>query len=132
MSKTNKDAKHEAAEEIRLFYVALTRARDRLVVVAGPSRGGSRWIGTLRPWGFDADNPPADGESLCDGQVLHRIMRPATVRSEVQTIDDVSADDKAVLASAGAEFKKIREQYVKQRTEKVLERREQLVARMTS
>lgn len=45
------------------------------------------------------------------------------------SLEAVSADEKKVLASAGAEFERIREQYVQQRKQKVLERREQLVAR---
>jgi len=64
---------HSRAEEVRVLYVALTRARERLVVLAGPSRGEAPWLKALEPWGYDAKNPPRDAELLCDGQVLHRI-----------------------------------------------------------
>ncbi|AAK14585.1 unnamed protein product [Ectocarpus sp. 4 AP-2014] len=47
------------------------------------------------------------------------------------SLENVSAEDKKVLASAGAEFKRIRGQYVEQRKEKVLARTEQLTLRMT-
>lgn len=43
---------------------------------------------------------------------------------------EVSVEDKRVLASAGAEFKTIREQYVQQRTEQVVTRREKLMAQL--
>ncbi|HXV76356.1 MAG TPA: UvrD-helicase domain-containing protein, partial [Candidatus Polarisedimenticolaceae bacterium] len=70
------DRRHEIAEELRLLYVALTRARDRLVVVAGPTSREAPWLDALRPWGFDPDAPPEDGARLCDGRVLHRVLRP--------------------------------------------------------
>ena len=68
---------HSRAEEVRVLYVALTRARERLVVLAGPSRGEAAWVKALGPWGYDAKNPPGDAELLCDGQVLHRIPAQA-------------------------------------------------------
>jgi ATP-dependent helicase/nuclease subunit A len=70
--RRREDRLHEEAEETRLLYVALTRATDRLVVVAGPSRRDAPWLEALRPWGFDADAPPSDGAILCDGHVVHR------------------------------------------------------------
>ena len=66
--------RHETAEELRVLYVALTRARDHLVLVAGASRQAA-WIEALAPWGYDADDPPPDGALLCEGRVLHRIVR---------------------------------------------------------
>ena len=47
------------------------------------------------------------------------------------SLGDVSSDDKKVLAFAGPEFKRIMEQYVQQRKESVLARRELLVAQIS-
>ncbi len=43
------DARHEDAEDVRLLYVALTRARDRLFVFAGGNRK-TDWIDALSTW----------------------------------------------------------------------------------
>jgi ATP-dependent helicase/nuclease subunit A len=80
--KEEEDRNHEEAEEVRVLYVAMTRARQRLVVIAGPSRRPSRSIDALRAWGYSVDHPPADGAKLADGLVLHRLVRPeASVRA---------------------------------------------------
>jgi ATP-dependent helicase/nuclease subunit A len=42
------DLRHEEAENVRLLYVALTRARDRLVVFDGGAR--TAWSATLAAW----------------------------------------------------------------------------------
>jgi ATP-dependent helicase/nuclease subunit A len=42
------DLRHEEAENVRLLYVALTRARDRLVVFDGGTR--TAWSATLAAW----------------------------------------------------------------------------------
>jgi ATP-dependent helicase/nuclease subunit A len=72
--------RHEAAEEVRVFYVALTRARNRLVLVAGRTRRGAPWMDALGPWGLDFGDPPADGERCCGGRVIHRIVEPSAAR----------------------------------------------------
>jgi ATP-dependent helicase/nuclease subunit A len=73
--------RHEAAEEIRVLYVAATRARERLVLLAGarPKRASSPWVDTLAAWGYDAESPPAHDTLLCDGLVRHRVLEPAAV-----------------------------------------------------
>jgi ATP-dependent helicase/nuclease subunit A len=43
------DARHEEAEHVRLLYVALTRARDRLFVFAG-GKGNGAWTTALSAW----------------------------------------------------------------------------------
>ena len=43
------DARHEAAEDVRLLYVALTRARDRLFVFSGGNRK-TAWTAALATW----------------------------------------------------------------------------------
>ena len=66
------DEQHDHAEEVRVLYVALTRARERLVLLAGPSSRNAPWLKALSPWGFDRERRPEDGERICDGLVLHR------------------------------------------------------------
>ena len=43
------DASHEDAEDVRLLYVALTRARDRLIVFGGGTRS-TAWTDALAAW----------------------------------------------------------------------------------
>jgi ATP-dependent exoDNAse (exonuclease V) beta subunit len=71
---------HGKAEEVRLLYVALTRARERLVVLAADGKQPAPWVAALAPWGYDVENPPADGEVLAGGAVLHRRFEPEPVR----------------------------------------------------
>jgi ATP-dependent exoDNAse (exonuclease V) beta subunit len=60
--------------------VALTRASERLVLVAARNkRGRSPWLEALSSWGYDASEPPADGETLAGGLVRHRLVRPAPI-----------------------------------------------------
>ena len=106
---------------------------DRVIVTRKSNPNGSSFIKLSVP----SDMSPGQsdtvsiflskevGDLLAQYHIIHKDI------AEDGSLEDVSADDKKVLASAGTEFKRIREQYVKQRTEKVLERREQLVARMT-
>ena len=63
------EAFHEEAEDVRLLYVALTRARDRLFVFGGGHRS-SRWSEALSGWTtgvghrvLDAAAPPPATES---------------------------------------------------------------------
>jgi ATP-dependent helicase/nuclease subunit A len=75
------DRRHEESEEVRVLYVALTRARERLVLVAAPSRGSSPWLRALEPWAYDPENPPADGALLAGGRVRHRLRKPLARRT---------------------------------------------------
>ena len=74
------DEKHTLAEEVRVLYVALTRARERLVAVTGPSRNRARWIDALSPWGYEVASRPEDGQTLHDGAVLHRLVSASAKR----------------------------------------------------
>ncbi|MCP3980870.1 MAG: UvrD-helicase domain-containing protein [bacterium] len=76
--------RHAVAEEARVLYVALTRARERLCVLLGPSRQDSAWVESLRAWGYDAETPPADDASLLDGAVRHRLLQPERERRRVE------------------------------------------------
>ncbi|HEX5041529.1 MAG TPA: UvrD-helicase domain-containing protein [Candidatus Polarisedimenticolaceae bacterium] len=64
--------RHEEAEEARILYVALTRARERLIVLCGASTTKPRWGKVLEPWGYVRERPPQDGAALLRGHVLHR------------------------------------------------------------
>ncbi len=72
------DALHEEAERKRVLYVAMTRARSRLILVnAGVSRL-SPWMKALgEHWGYAVDGKAEDpfgdaGPTLCHGLVRHR------------------------------------------------------------
>lgn len=62
---------HEQAEELRVLYVALTRARHRLILMsAGDS--GSTWSKALSAWGYNPDSLPGKEQLLAGGKVRHR------------------------------------------------------------
>ncbi len=84
---------HEQSEETRVLYVALTRARERLVLIAGPSRQAAAWVEALRPWGYEAAAPPEDGQRSDHGAELHRRPEVGSVRERpLPSIErDVSA-----------------------------------------
>jgi ATP-dependent exoDNAse (exonuclease V) beta subunit len=75
--------RHERAEEQRVFYVALTRARERLILLAGPARTATPWLDTLQAWGYDPARPPAAGARLAAGEVEHRLLAPGAVPAPV-------------------------------------------------
>ncbi len=72
---------HDRAQELRTLYVALTRARETLVLFAArPSRDGKApWIDALAAWGYSPDPPPADGATIDGGRVLHRTAPGASL-----------------------------------------------------
>lgn len=105
--------RHEDAEETRVLYVALTRARDRLVLLGSPSRNKTRWYRTLSAWGYDIETPPDDGATLMDGRVLHRAVdarrrRPPVAVREAeppeQAVDLYRAAVERLEAGAGWPF----------------------------
>jgi ATP-dependent helicase/nuclease subunit A len=64
-------ALHEAAEHKRLLYVAMTRAKNRLVLLNSMEtiRKGQEWLQALaRGWGYA---PETGEEPVADGSVLH-------------------------------------------------------------
>jgi ATP-dependent helicase/nuclease subunit A len=77
-----------AAEAKRLFYVAATRARERLFLVAGPpQKGKMTWLEPLGAWGYRLDGGSAEAAELAGGRVLHRRLEekpaaPPAARSE--------------------------------------------------
>ncbi len=72
--REKKEKLHEEAESRRLFYVAATRARERLILVAGaPSRGDRKtWVEALAAWGYVLHGGFPEAESFAGGAVIHR------------------------------------------------------------
>ncbi len=64
------ERRHEQSEELRVFYVALTRARERFVLLAAPSRP-TPWLATIGAWDYAASAPPPHGALLAGGRVRH-------------------------------------------------------------
>ncbi len=89
--------RHEEAEEVRVLYVALTRACERLVLVTGPSKGNPPWLEALAPWGYDPNRLPEDGARLADGLVVHRKPVPPA-RGKLPQEELPAAATEAVLA----------------------------------
>jgi ATP-dependent exoDNAse (exonuclease V) beta subunit len=75
----------------------MTRARERLIVLAAPSRATARWVEALGAWGYRVDAPPADGAPLADGEVLHR--RPPVPVSRRRTETAEIAGEPAAVAA---------------------------------
>jgi ATP-dependent helicase/nuclease subunit A len=80
------ETRHLEAESARLLYVAVTRARERLVLLAGPSRGRAPWVRALEAWGYDPADPPPDGVLIGGGCVLHRCVQPPARHSKVSAL----------------------------------------------
>ncbi len=66
---------HEQAERTRLLYVATTRARERLFLLAAPPQEGkdAPWLAALGAWGYSPSAPPEDGARIAGGHVRHRV-----------------------------------------------------------
>ena len=92
---------HGPAENRRLLYVAVTRARERLVLLAG-EKGKSAWTEALAALGYDRAAPPADGARLAGEQVLHRVVGPDLARRELVRPEAPS------LVEAGRRFVELR------------------------
>ena len=103
------------AEELRLLYVAMTRARDKLILTMGLPRG-RKTVESLRDSLSLPMDPVVLGEALCPGQwvLLHALTRPegAALRdgialpevaaSGLGTSWDIRWEDGASLQEAGA------------------------------
>jgi ATP-dependent helicase/nuclease subunit A len=103
------DARHDDAEDLRLLYVALTRARDRLVLFAGKTRQGAApaWGRALAPWGYDVAAPPLVDATLAGGGVAHRFLEIAPparegAAREIRGAPEAAAACPGVLASIAA------------------------------
>ncbi len=72
--------RHESAEEKRVFYVACTRAKRRLILVNSQTGGGSRpWRSALAALGYEVDGALPPAGLLCDGLVVHRVLEPGVI-----------------------------------------------------
>ena len=93
--------KHDDAEELRVLYVALTRAREGLVLLAATSKQSASWVEALAPWGYDPASPPDDGAVIHGGEVAHRRCEqiPAATRPTAAVMPAV---DTAVARYEGA------------------------------
>ena len=80
------DARHLEAENVRLLYVALTRARDRLFVFAGGKSAGA-WGDALSAWGAG---------------VTHRVLAEAPFRPRPDAAPPVGAPDAVARFEAAA------------------------------
>lgn len=125
-----------AIDDIIVEDVVHPRAskEDRVTVSRKNNQNGSSFIKMSVP----CDMSPGESDTVSIflskevGELLAQYHDIHKKIGEDGSLEDVSADDKKVLASAGAEFKRIRDKYVQQRKEKVLARREQLTAEMTN
>jgi ATP-dependent helicase/nuclease subunit A len=76
---------HEESEETRVLYVALTRARNRLILISSPGTTNStRWYDALAGWGYDVGAVPEGVTELASGAVRHRLIPPPEITSAVQ------------------------------------------------
>jgi len=80
------DARHDAAENVRLLYVALTRARDRLFVFGG-GKSGSDWSDALSVW---------------TAGVTHRVLPEAKPRAPEVATPRIGAPEAAARFHAAA------------------------------
>ncbi len=85
---------HDAAESKRLLYVATTRARERLILVAGSTGAAAQerapWLAPLAAWGWAPGDALADGVELAGGRVVFR--RIGAADEERSLVSGSSAD----------------------------------------
>ncbi len=107
--RTIDEAAHERAESKRLLYVAATRARERLILLAGWPRSVEKsWVIALRAWGYEIDGEfPPEG-MYAGGAVIHRRIesphvgrpRPADVEVDNVLVAAARAHDRARESAA--------------------------------
>jgi ATP-dependent helicase/nuclease subunit A len=96
--------RHDDAEEKRVFYVACTRARDRLILVnSNPKQGRVPWRAALASLGYLIEGGfPQDG--LLSAGVAHRAVVPAPFAEErrVAAVDPGWEDAARAFRAASA------------------------------
>ena len=101
----DQEKEHGKAEFKRLMYVAMTRARDKLVLVnARKSFGTARWLnGLATQWGYVVEDKqfPPEG-SLAGGLVNHRVLSPEPVSAEALAAPDSEQHVNAALKFTAA------------------------------
>lgn len=105
------DRKHAAAESCRILYVALTRAKERLVLVnAHPDPGRNAWpfVAIRDGWGYDPARGEGIARALAPG-VVHRDVADCAepvdvsdVPAVTDLVDAVTAQDAAAAALGAA------------------------------
>ena len=93
----NEEHLHSVAEEKRVFYVACTRARERLILVNGhpKPRSSSVWIKHVAAWRYSvAGEFPPEGD--LEAGVRHRIVEAPGRRESASEAVDVSPLAKAL------------------------------------
>jgi ATP-dependent helicase/nuclease subunit A len=86
------EERHEQAEEMRVLYVALTRARHRLILMTAGGSGGA-WLKALSAWGYTHDSMPGDDQLLAGGTVRHRIISVARGDDHRQVLEPPDTDE---------------------------------------
>lgn len=76
LARSIDEPRHDEAEELRVLYVALTRARERLVLTTRDDAREHATVSAFETWGYRTDDVPADGARLAEGDVLHRHVIP--------------------------------------------------------
>ena len=86
------DDEHQVAENKRLLYVAMTRARDRLVLITYQGARRQNWLRILEPVGFDPAQPREIPEELLEGSLRIQGFREAELRTEARSRVQRGAD----------------------------------------
>ncbi len=99
---------HEGAEAGRLFYVACTRAQERLVFVHAPRMGVNAEDSQLRflaDWGYTKDGLPSDGQLPRSTEVQGRTLnQPATATLPPAPQRATGTEDPVARAERAAEM----------------------------
>ncbi|MCZ6570271.1 MAG: UvrD-helicase domain-containing protein [Deltaproteobacteria bacterium] len=90
---TWEEKRHAQAEHKRLFYVACTRARERLILVHAPRQNRSRqaWVRFLSSWGYPESGLGSDGALELSPALLHRVAEPQSAE-RIPELSDPAED----------------------------------------
>jgi ATP-dependent exoDNAse (exonuclease V) beta subunit len=97
------ETRHREAEERRLLYVALTRARKRLIVINHQTRDVGKWVQALDAWGYRIEGGEFPEEGELSPGVLHRRVTPgpALTRSPGRPLPDLLEAVRSFEAARG-------------------------------